>query len=250
MQPPTDTRLHPIVALRAMRKLLRDREDTAQVFLMIDALRGKTTLRQLARFRQSEFGRAALADRRRLLDPLSDRAALAALPAGTLGREYYEFMAAENLSADGLVEASKVLKPVADEVTWFRERTREMHDLQHIVTGYGRDPLGEASLLAFSFSQTGLKAFALIILSATLRISRALPDQPVKRAIFEGWRRGRRAQWLIGADWEALLDQPVEAVRAQFAMPAPRWYPQIMAALRQRRAASGDAAYPSPALPA
>ena len=86
MQQPTDTRLHPIVALRAMRKLLRDREDTAQVFLMIDALRGKTTLRQLARFRQTEIGRAALAEHRRLLDRLIDRATLAALPPGTLGR--------------------------------------------------------------------------------------------------------------------------------------------------------------------
>jgi ubiquinone biosynthesis protein COQ4 len=250
MQQPADTRLHPIVALRAMRKLLRDREDTAQVFLIIDALRGKTTLRQLARFRQTEIGRAALADRRRLLDRLSDRATLAALPKGTLGRAYYEFMAAENLSADGLVEASKVLKPADDEVAWFRERTREMHDLQHIITGYGRDPLGEAALLAFSFAQTGLKAFALIILSATVRISRALPDQPVKRAIFEGWRRGRRAQWLIGADWEALLEQPVETVRAKLAMPPSRWYPQIIAAIRQRRAAAADVAYPSPALPA
>ena len=240
MQQAPNTRLHPIVALRAMRQLLRDREDTKQVFVLIDALRGRTTLRQFERFRQTETGRAALADHRRLLDRLSDRATLAALPAGTLGRAYYEFMAAENLSADGLVEASKVLRmpPAMDDVTWFRERNREMHDLLHVVTGYGRSPLGEACLVAFSFAQTGLKGFAVITLSASIRISRALPGQPVKRAIFEGWRRGRHAGWLMGADWEALLDQPIEAVRAQFAVRPPRWYPRIVAFLLQRNAAA------------
>lgn len=246
-----DTRLHPIVAYRAMRNLLRNREDTKQVFLLIDALRGKTTLRQFERFRHTETGRAALADHRRLLDRLSDRAALAALPEGTLGRAYYEFMASENLSADGLVEASKVLRtlPAMDDVAWFRERNRDCHDLLHVVTGYGRDPLGEACLLGFTFAQTGQKGFAVIILSAMLRISRALPGQPVKRAIFDGWRRGRRAAWLIGADWEGLLDRPVEEIRAQMAIRPQRWYPQIIAFIRQRNPAILKP-LPAPAMPA
>src|SRR5437870_13136617 len=74
------TRLHPIVALRAVRALTRNREDTRQVFLLMEALRGKTTLRQFARFTASEDGRAMLAERRSLLARLSDRASLAALP--------------------------------------------------------------------------------------------------------------------------------------------------------------------------
>src|SRR5437763_15271484 len=94
-QATTDTRLHPIAAFRAMRALLRDREDTRQAFLLIDALRGKTTLRQLKRFRQTEFGRAALADPRRLLYRLNDRDSLAKLPARALDHACVEFMAAE-----------------------------------------------------------------------------------------------------------------------------------------------------------
>ena len=53
MTRPPRPRLHPITALRAVRNLMRDREDTHQVFLLIEALRGKTTLRQFARFRQT-----------------------------------------------------------------------------------------------------------------------------------------------------------------------------------------------------
>ena len=251
MQQKPDTRLHPIAAFRAMRKLMQNREDTGQVFLLNEALRGKTTLRQLAKFRRTEVGQAALADHRRLLDRLNDRETLAALPAGTLGRTYYEFMQAENLSADGLVEASKTLKSwrLDDDVTWFRERNREMHDLLHIVTGYGRDPLGEASLVAFSFAQTSLKGFLVIAITASLRLSQAVPDQPMKRAVFEGWRRGRHAKWLIAADWEALLSQPVEAIREQFAVRPSSHYARIIAAIRERRTTTGQA-YPAPALTA
>jgi ubiquinone biosynthesis protein COQ4 len=240
MPQPPKPRLHPIAALRAVRKLMSNGEDTQQVFLLIEALRGKTTLRQFARFRQTATGRAVLNENRRLLDRLNDRASLGALPAGTLGRAYYDFMAAENLSAEGLVEMSKITRsPASDGVTLFRERNREIHDLLHVVTGYGRDPLGEACLVAFSFAQTGLKGFAVIAIYAARKIARSRPDQPVRRAVFEGYRHGRSAGWLPGADWEALLAQPVEAIRAQFAVNPPTYYRAILAAGR-----SGDTASP------
>ncbi len=247
MPHPPSTRLHPIAALRAIRNLIRDREDTRQVFLLIEALRGKTTLRQLERFRQSETGRAMLAERRSLLARLSDRAGLAALPPSSLGRAYYEFMAAEDLSAAGLVEASKIQRPPSvDEITWFRERNREMHDLLHITAGYGRDPLGEACVLAFSFAQTGLKGFAVIATVAGFRIARRLRGQHVMRAVFEAYRQGRRADWLIGADWESLLSQPVDVVRAQLRVSPPIYYPRILPDLRRIiAAASAQSAHPA-----
>jgi ubiquinone biosynthesis protein COQ4 len=228
------TRLHPIAALRAMRNLIRNREDTKQVFLLIEALRGKTTLRQLARFRQSETGRTMLAERPSLLARLADRARLAALPPGSLGRAYYEFMATEDLSAEALVELSKVQRPVSDdEITWFRERNREMHDLLHVTAGYGRDPLGEACVLAFSYAQTGQKGFAVIATVAAFRIARRLPGQHVVRAVFEAYRQGRRADWLIGADWENLLSRPLDAVRARFGVSPPTYYPRILPDVRR-----------------
>jgi len=184
MSKPPSYRLRPVAALRAMRKLLRNREETQQVFLLIEALRGKTTLRQFARFRQTETGRAVLRENRRLLDRLSDR-----------------------------------------------ERNREIHDLLHVVTGYGRDPLGEACLVAFSYAQTGLKGFAVIAAFVARRIARSRPGQPVRRAVFEGYRHGRSAGWLPGADWEALLAHPVQAIRAQFAIKPPTYYRTILAAV-------------------
>ncbi|HTQ34393.1 MAG TPA: Coq4 family protein [Stellaceae bacterium] len=241
---PLDTRLHPIIALRAVRALLRDPEDTPQVFLLLDALRGKTSQRQLARFRQTEVGRAVLAERRRLFDRLNDRDKLAALPAGTLGRLYHEFTAAEHFSASGLAEISNFdeVLPPGEDMTLFRERGRDAHDLLHVVTGYGRDPLGEACLTAFTFAQTGLKGFMLIATAATRRIARALPGEPVRRAVFEGYRRGRRARWLVAADWEMLLTEPIDKIRAQFGVAPAFYYPRALSALQVAPRAAGQTA--------
>jgi len=234
-----DTRLHPIAALRAIRALIRDREDTRQAFLLMDALRGKTTLRQFARFRATEVGRSVLAERRRLFDRLADRASLATLPAGTLGRAYYDFMETENLSAEGLAAVSNLNElPPGDDMTLFRERTREMHDLLHIVAGYGRDPLGEACVGAFTYAQTGLKGFAVIAMFGARRIARNFPGHPVRRTVFEAYRRGRRAKWLIGADWENLFDQPLDSVRTQFGVTPAAYYGPTLAAIRAQRAAA------------
>jgi ubiquinone biosynthesis protein COQ4 len=233
------TRLHPIAAFRAIRGLMRDREDTKQAFLLIEALRGKTTVRQLDRFRRSEAGQAMLVDRPSLLARLSDRASLARMAPGSLGRAYYEFMASEDLSAEGLVELSKVQRPLSgDEMIWFRERNREMHDLLHVTAGYGRDPLGEACVLAFSFAQTGQKGFAVIATVAAFRIGKRLRSLRVPRAVFQAYRQGKRAGWLIGADWEHLLDQPLDAVRAQFEVAVPTDYPRILPELRRIIAAA------------
>jgi ubiquinone biosynthesis protein COQ4 len=246
MPQPANTRLHPLAAIRAMRALNRDREDTRQVFLLMDALRGKTSLRQFARFRQSETGRAVLAEHRRLLDRLDGRESLAALPPGTLGHAYHEFMASENLSAAGLVEASRFREtlPANDDMTVFRERNREMHDLLHVVAGYGRDPLGEACLAAFSFAQSGLKGFAVIAIVAGQRISRARPGHAVRRAVLEGYRHGRQAEWLIAADWEHLMAEPVDAIRTRYRVTPPRLYPKVLAAIRAEQAAKGSPVFP------
>lgn len=236
-------RLHPLIAFAAMRALLRNPEETRQVFILMDALRGKTSLRQLERFRATETGRAVLAERRRLFDWLNDRASLAALPAGTLGRAYYDFVSTEHLSAEGLAAVSNLRATLTpgEDMTLFRERTREMHDLLHVVTGYGRDPLGEACLAAFTFAQTGLKGFAVIAVAGARKISRACPGQPVRRAILEAYRRGRRADWLVGADWEHLLDQQLAAVRVRFDIVPSTYYDAALAAIRRARALAGPA---------
>jgi ubiquinone biosynthesis protein COQ4 len=235
----TSTRLHPIAALRALRNLKRSGGDMRQGVVLMDALCGKTWMRQLVRFRQTETGCAVLAERRRLLDRLNERELLAGLPPGTLGRAYYEFMTSEKLSAQSLVDASQVagMPMPSEDMTLFRERIREMHDLLHVVTGYDRDPLGEFCLIAFSYALTELKGFGVIAIWGAQRLARRLGGAPVRRAVFEGYRHGRRAKWLPAADWEALLPQPLAAIRARYRIAEPGFYHRVLTVTRGREAA-------------
>ena len=226
--------MRPLAAFRAMRRLLNDREDTSQVFVITSSLRGKSSLRGTQRLRRTEAGRAVLAENRSLLPVLCDRAALARLPAGSLGRAYYEFVTREDISAEGLVEASLVQKkfpaPTADEQL-FRERVRDMHDLCHVLTGYGRDPLGETCLVAFTYAQILSLGLAVITLLGTIKISKAVPNAPVRLAVLEAWRHGRAAAWLAGEDVEAMMREPLEELRTRLGIAPPERYREIMAGL-------------------
>src|SRR3954462_15777914 len=206
IQSTIDTSLRPLEAVAAVRRLFQT-GDTKEVFAVFRALRGKSGLRAFRRFAASLTGAEVLRERRCLLDALNNHAALEALPEGSVGRAYLAFMQTEQLSANGLVQASENWErdPVPPDLALFRERMRDAHDLTHVLTGYGRDPLGELCLLAFMYPHTGNLGMALIVLMGFSR----LESQAARRAVIEAWRHGRKARWFADMDWEAMLPEPL-----------------------------------------
>jgi ubiquinone biosynthesis protein COQ4 len=202
-------------AWQGIRALIKNPDDTAQVFKIIRALDGNAGERQFQRFLVSEHGATILAEQRSLLERLSDRAYLASLPDGSLGRVYADFTNREQITPDGLVEASESVlddgQPICPERTLFGTRMRDSHDLWHVVTGYGRDLVGEAALLAFTYQQTQNRGIGFIVLVAYIKAGRANPEH--RTMIRDGYRRSKNAAWLPSADWEALLEQPLDEVR-------------------------------------
>ena len=221
----------PRVAMRAMRALIADPEDTAQVFRIIRAMSGPSRLKGYRRFLKTAVGRRVMAARTALAPVLNDRAALRAMPEGSLGRAYLDFVERENLSADGLTEASvEGGRRMADpDQALYSDRTRDMHDLWHVTTGYGRDGLGELALLAFSFAQLGNAGIAMIIFFGTRAGVRESGDRRLWKAVLEGYRNGRRATWWAAEDWEGLLAAPLREVRKQLGVRKPEIYRQIVA---------------------
>jgi ubiquinone biosynthesis protein COQ4 len=220
-----DTRIRPFEAVRAVRQLLANPEDTSQVFAIFRAMRGKSGLRAFRRFAASPTGAQVIAEKRRLLDTLSDRERLAALPEKSVGRTYSDFMEEEQLTADGLVQASQSWEndPVPPAFELFRARMRDAHDLTHVLTGYGRDPLGEICLLAFMYAHTRNRGAALIVLMSLKGMPRA-----ARRAVFEAWRNGRKARWLQDQDFEALLPRPLDEIRRALSIAEPGRYRAVV----------------------
>ena len=169
-----------------------------------------------------------LAEKIDLLDTLRDRDALAALPTGSLGRVYHDFVYSESLSADGLVDASTNGGVAAYDfddpnLRRYADRMRDQHDLWHATTQYGREPFGEACLLAFTYAQTGNRGVGLIAAVGAWKISREL-GRGVFRAMWRAYHAGRHASWLPEQDWEALLRLPVAEVRRLLAIRPPGTY--------------------------
>ena len=214
-------------AWRAIREVIADPDRTDQVFVIIDALSGNSGERQFRRFAATPVGRRVLSEERDLLTVLGDRDALHALPPGTLGRVYAEFMSSEQISADGLVAASESGRrdPALNiDRGRFGMRLRDSHDLWHTVTGYGRDLVGEAALLAFTFAQTRNPGIGFIVAVAYFK-SGGFPG--ARKVIREAYRRGRRSAWLPAADWEDLLGEEIEEVRGQLGLEALPEYAEM-----------------------
>ena len=216
-------------AWQAMKQLMANPDDTEKVFVIIQALSGKSGEKQFQRFAASETGRQVLAEKRDLLAVLSDRDALRSLPAGSLGRAYADFMDQEQISADGLADASEGQRPAGafedEHRDRFGRRMRDSHDLWHVLTGYNRDLVGEASLLAFTFAQTRNPGVGFIVLMAYLRSKGEMVYG--RRMIRDGYRRGRKAGWLPASDWEGFLARPLAEVRRELGLSAPPTYTQV-----------------------
>jgi len=214
-------RLEPLTALRAFRKLIRDKEDTAQVFEIMRALSGRSIARGYDRLLKTmEGGRQAFL-REELAHKLDDPAWLARFQPGTVGAAYREFREARGFTAEGLADEARKVAPLADAphpVIWYSRRLRDVHDIWHVLTGYQTDALGEACVVAFSHAQTGNLGFAFIGWGAAREIQRENRAIPARRAVFEAWRNGRAARWLPGLDYEALLDEPLETARARLGL--------------------------------
>ncbi len=216
-------------AFRALWRLALDNDDTTQVFRIVDALRGNSEIRNVERMRQSEIGREILAERRSLLDVLANREHLRALPEGSLGRVYLAFMEREGLTADGLAEASDEgyqQRNADPDARTFGDLARDSHDLWHVLTGYGRDPLGELCLLGVLYSQIRTPGVAFIALLGLFQVPFEYPGAPSVRAVLQGFRIGRRAEWMIAQDWQALLALPIDEVRARLRLERPTYYEQ------------------------
>jgi ubiquinone biosynthesis protein COQ4 len=219
-----DMRLRPFEAAKAMRRLFKKPGETRQVFILLRALRGRSGLRSFRRFAASATGAAVLRERRSLFAALRDRAALGQLPPGTLGHAYQEFMEGQNLSAEDLMQASQVWEQevLPPDAMLYRDRMLAAHDLAHVLTGYGRDPLGEYCLLAFMYAHTRNIGMVTIVAMRWPRLSSA-----ARRAVAEAWRNGRKARWLPEQDFEALLPRSLKAARHELGIADPVCYRAI-----------------------
>jgi ubiquinone biosynthesis protein COQ4 len=212
-------RYRPLIALDAIRKLIRDKEDTTQVFRLLYALKGGSFEKNFKRFQTTELGARVLANKLNLVDVLCDRPYLTSLPQGSLGAEFLAFMDGCGITPQGLNEAAsdagldEIVLP--EDAKRYAMRVRVQHDLWHVVAGYGCDGFGETCNVAYSYPHTNNIGFMVIAVAGAWNYSKAFPGEPIMAAMWQGLKRGRATKWLPGTDWEAMLPLPLAEVRRQ-----------------------------------
>ncbi|MBX7540405.1 Coq4 family protein [Qipengyuania sphaerica] len=214
-------------AFHHFRELLKDKEDTAHVFRIFEALPSKTFMPRVRALTLSEQGEQLRAEEPYLPPILDNHEALRRLPKGTVAQAYCDFMETEGLSAAGLVaEAEKLGNPkYGDLVEWFGFRQRDTHDLMHVLTGYGRDGLGEQCVLLFTHGQSPSHGHLLIGYAGAVQIKKTVKSNaPVFKACRQAHKTGVACPSLVGMSIRELLAMDLDEARAKFNIPDPHWY--------------------------
>jgi ubiquinone biosynthesis protein COQ4 len=228
-------RLGPLKFLRSYQELRKARAtgDPEIVLRFMRPFHTRQFERTFLRVLADSVGRRLLDEERSLLPVLSDLQSLQALPERSLGREYARFIEEEELSLTDFAEASLASMSeldYGDRRAWtLAQRLRDMHDLIHVVSGYGRDLLGEMAVLSFSSGRPKRGEnyrLSFILRLAQWKFARAgRPDAAgVLRAAAE---RGAKAAFLPAVEWERLLPRPLPLVREQLGISPPPAYEPI-----------------------
>lgn len=230
----TVPRFRPFKAMSHFKNLIANKEDTSQVFYIIESLNGKSLYRDFDKFKKTKQGQARIAEGKYLPPLLDDHETLKKLPANSVGAAYVNFMEREGLSAAGLVEEyetfSKHVTEYGDQIEWYGNRLRDTHDLMHILTGYGRDALGEASVLAFSYSQNRSPGAIFIAYMAGREIAKGAPKgAPVLKSVRQGQRNGKLAMKLAEQDIMELLKEPLDTARKRLGIKPATHYERVHA---------------------
>jgi ubiquinone biosynthesis protein Coq4 len=192
-------------------RLLFDPTRLDGVFVVEEALLDDPRARAIVDLvRRDPRGARAIDDRVRL-GPI-DRPALRALPVGTLGRAYADF-----LDDNGLDPRAIPTLDAANDAAYVRAHLFETHDLWHVLTGFGTDVPGELAVQAVYLAQVHGALPPLLLTGGLIRALvferesyRACVD-----AIARGYTLGAAARPLFGLRWGEMWERPLDEVRAE-----------------------------------
>ncbi len=215
------------------KELVKDKEDTSQVAPIFEALPWRGIYDAALAFLKTERAQEIRRKEPSLVALLDNHAELRKLPAGSLAHIYCDFMEREGLSAQGLVDELDKNRPADmywdDQVTWYFNRMRDTHDLLHILTGFGRDALGEQCVLAFTYSQQPSPAHLFLGYAGGLEIRKHPVKVPVFRSVREAQNMGKACPRLVEMSISELLPLSIEEVRAKLNIAEPKFYRQAHA---------------------
>lgn len=142
---------------------------------------------------------------------------LEGLPAGSLGSELLTMLRAQGYDLE-VIDADTVVLPgpwPAQNRT--NRRILQLHDVWHLVGGYGFTGAGEVAISGFQMAQFGQNYSTRFLATVTSIAALRMPPMAdlLLPVMFDGWRHGRTTPALIAQPWHTLMSQTTADVRAR-----------------------------------
>jgi len=223
--------------ISSLKILLKNPEDTNQVFKLVSSLDRKSIKRCYEKLLKSDVGGEIAYNRKELLERLSDESWINGFEEGTVGWHYNKFIKEEQLSCKELMTIYETNFSEISKLhphNWLARHLTNIHDIWHVLTGYGANSMGETALLAFTFAQTGSRGALAINIATTFKILRMKNRKyPFIKIFLEGYTNGKKASWLLLEDYEKMMREPIEDVRKRLNISKPTLYLPFAAKLKK-----------------
>ncbi len=203
-------------------------EGASHAFKATFCLAGPRLQSAFDEFANHPNGKRLLKDQPNLGDHLEEVASAPNAPEGSFAQAYRDFLEADtNAILDAKTLAS--LAHVDDlreqlgwdeDIAWFVERMTNIHDLYHVLAGYGPTLANEGGVIFFTMSHSRMRKGLLTTFLWTFRPR--VGWRRWHRYLQEGWQRGvetAAAGHLHAAYYEELLALPLEHVRRELGIP-------------------------------
>lgn len=197
--------------VRGIISLWKDPGNTLSVYDIEDGLKDSWFQRMSLRYVKGDRATAKLIEERYIAEN-PDLENLLTLPADSLGYQYASHLISHHFDPNFYRSIE-----VNSEVDYLLLRSRQTHDIWHLVAGCDVDVAGELKLKAFEWSQTR-RPMALVLLvggllGSFLNSPRSFRD--LWNQIIAGYRMGKQAKPFLARAWEKEWEKPLTVWRQE-----------------------------------
>ena len=195
---------------QALKNIDIDHGDTKQFFIIMRTLNDSAQMRAYKRLRNTKLEKT----RPELITILSNNF-LDNRPDNSVGAEYKRFIKTYKVSAENLVDISRLAMPEIDDlepIRWVQRRDRDVHEIWHVLAGYDTTAFGEVCVSAFTYGQMKSGGQLLFVLTVCIKLIKLRLFYYIP-ALFEAYIIGKNAKWLFAEDYNALLFEPLDSAR-------------------------------------
>jgi ubiquinone biosynthesis protein Coq4 len=150
---------------------------------------------------------------------IPDIKALGALPDGTLGKEYARLFEENPGFTPDFYDVESVINDNSDDdnARFLMNRTRQTHDLWHIVTGFDASKAGEQALQAFGLAQMHYPLSIVIMAGDLFSSVFGEPDTICEKLAYMslGYKYGLRSKNFVGFKFEENFRTPIADIQKQ-----------------------------------